>query len=91
MDIISAQFGPLGGPFMASTEEQTTGLVVLLHGYGANGLDLFGLASPCAPRCKTLGWRFGPPMRQKFCLGQANLWPKKRINGFRSPALIAVG
>ena len=77
MDIISAQFGPLGGPFMASTEEQTTGLVVLLHGYGANGLDLFGLAEPLRAALQTSGLAvLVPQCARNFAWGRPIYGPR---------------
>ncbi len=41
--------GPaLDGPRRPASSGTTTSLVVLLHGYGADGYDLFGLAAPLA-------------------------------------------
>ncbi|MDT8344030.1 MAG: dienelactone hydrolase family protein [Thermohalobaculum sp.] len=39
----------LTGPRRAPRSGQTTSLVILLHGYGADGNDLIGLAEPLAP------------------------------------------
>ena len=82
MNIISAQFGPLGGPFMASTEEQATGLVVLLHGYGANGLDLFGLAEPLRAALQNSGLAVWSPNAPEILPGAGQFMAQEAYQWF---------
>ncbi|MEM9783229.1 MAG: dienelactone hydrolase family protein [Pseudomonadota bacterium] len=47
----------LQGPRVAAADGTTRGLVVLLHGYGADGADLAGLAQPLAPLLPGVAFR----------------------------------
>ena len=46
MTLIKANYGALKGPWLPSSAGSASALIILLHGYGANGLDLFGMAEP---------------------------------------------
>ncbi len=47
----------LGGPRAAARSGRTTSLVILLHGYGADGNDLFGLAGPLSEHLPDTAFR----------------------------------
>ena len=47
----------LTGPRAAPRSGQTKSLVILLHGYGADGNDLFGLSGPLAERLPDTAFR----------------------------------
>ena len=82
MNVMSAEFGPLSGPFMASTEERTTGLVVLLHGYGANGLDLFGLAEPLRAALQNSGLAVWSPNAPEILPGAGQFMAQEAYQWF---------
>jgi phospholipase/carboxylesterase len=56
----------LTGPERAAASGRATSLVVLLHGYGADGTDLIGLAEPLAPHLPDT--RFVAPNAPERCL-----------------------
>jgi phospholipase/carboxylesterase len=57
--------GGLTGPRHAPAGGATTSLVILLHGYGADGNDLIGLARPLAPHLP--GTAFRSPNAPERC------------------------
>jgi len=82
MNVISAEFGPLGGPFLASSQGQATGLVVLLHGYGANGLDLFGLADPLRSALQDTGLAVWSPNAPEVLPGAGQFMAQEAYQWF---------
>jgi phospholipase/carboxylesterase len=49
--------GTLSGPRAAARSGRTRSLVILLHGYGADGNDLFGLAAPLSEHLPDTAFR----------------------------------
>lgn len=56
----------LSGPEKAASSGQEDSLVILLHGYGADGNDLIGLADPLAPHMPNT--RFVAPNAPERCV-----------------------
>jgi phospholipase/carboxylesterase len=54
------------GPMRPATSGEATSLVIVLHGYGADGNDLIGLADPLAPHLP--GTRFLAPNAPQPCV-----------------------
>ena len=67
---------------MASTEEQATGMVVLLHGYGANGLDLFGLAEPLRAALQNSGLAVWSPNAPEILPGAGQFMAQEAYQWF---------
>jgi Predicted esterase len=58
---------PLTSARKGAPKGQATSVVIFLHGYGANGADLLGLADPLAPHLK--GTAFYAPDAPEKCQG----------------------
>ena len=72
----------LTGPSRAAASGMADSLVVFLHGYGADGDDLIGLAEPLAPHLPNT--RFLAPNAPQRCVNNPSA-----TSGFRSPGSTA--
>lgn len=73
---------PLTSPRKGADKAATTSVVIFVHGFGANGADLLGLADPLAPHLPDTAF-YGPdaPERVPGMPGAYRWFPIPRLDG----------